>query len=118
MATQVTTCPASLASHDQFWPVLQRLRQVWGADFLAALQICYCARQFQDSVIGSRRQIHLIHSCTHQALTLVLQPAKLPYLPDAHIRVADDIGFAIRKPLVLNIPRGLDTPANGFTGFP
>jgi hypothetical protein len=66
-------------------------------DFFAPSQIRNRAAQFQDAVIGTRRQIKLRHRRPHQTLTLrlrstqrdafILQLAKLPYLPDAHIGV-------------------------------
>ncbi len=46
-------------------------------------------------MISTSRQIELTHRCPHQALTFILQLAKLPYLPDAHIGVAEDWMFGI-----------------------
>jgi hypothetical protein len=37
------------------------------------------------------RQIELTHRCVHQTLTLVLQLAKLPYLPDTDIGSLNNI---------------------------
>ncbi len=69
-------------------------------------------------MIAARRQIELRHGRPHQALTLVLQPAKLPYLPDAHIGVANDIGCSMTgEALVLNIACGLDSCLNRFGHF-
>jgi hypothetical protein len=42
-------------------------------------------------MISPRRQVHLTHRRPHQTLTFVLQLAKLPYLPNAHIRVAYNV---------------------------
>ena len=64
-----------------------------------------------------------------QTLTFILQPANLPYLPHAHIGIADD---GLQRPLtlrrsretsdsealILYIPLGLHTRSNRFGGFP
>jgi hypothetical protein len=73
-----------------------------GLDLLKSLQICNRARQFHASpaMITPRRQIQLTHRRPHQALTLLLQPAELPDLPDAHIRIADDV----RRSAVIRYP--------------
>ncbi len=69
-------------------------------------------------MIGARRQIELRHRRPHQPLTLVLQPAKLPNLPDAHVRVANDVSTVIMKSPGLDIPRGLYTSVNSRRGLP
>ncbi len=82
-----------------------------GLDVLTTRQVCDRARQLHAAraVISARREIELRHRRPHQSLTLVLQPAKPPYLPDAHIRVGDDIGrLGIGKSVALNVARGLD----------
>ena len=60
-------------------------------------QISNRASQFHASraVICTRRQIELTHRHPRQTLTLILQLAKLPYLSDAHIGVADDVGVVV-----------------------
>jgi len=68
-------------------------------------------------MIRPRRQIHLTHRRPHQALTFILQLAKLTYLPHAHIGVADNIGLRIGKTILLSIPCGLHARADGFAGF-
>ena len=70
---------------------LQCLRQMCGLDFFVPCQIRDGACQFQDVVIDFCRQIHLPHRRTHQTLTFVLQLAKLPYLPDAHTGIVDNL---------------------------
>jgi len=60
-------------------------------DLFTPRQIRDDARQFQEAMIGARRQIELTHRCPHQALSLILQPAKLTDLPDTHIRVANNV---------------------------
>jgi hypothetical protein len=73
--------------------ILQCLRQIRGLDLFTPCQIRDYPRQIEDSVISSRQQIELTHCCPHQTLTLrqtqysafILQFAKLPDLPDAHI---------------------------------
>jgi len=70
---------------------VQRLRQMRGLDLLTSCQISYRPCQFQDAMISPGRQIHLTHRRSHQTLTLILQLAKLPYLPDMHIRVTNNI---------------------------
>jgi len=75
-------------------------------------------RQLQDAMIGARRQIELTHRREHQTLTFILQFAELPYLPDTHIGVADDVGLRIGKALLLNIACRLHTIANRFAGLP
>ena len=47
-----------------------------------------------------------------------LQSAKLPYLPDAHVRVADNVRLRTGKALLLNIARRLHTLANRLAGLP
>jgi len=83
-------------------------------------------RQFQDAMIGTCRQVELTDRHPHQTLTFVLQLAKLPYLPGAHIGVTDDVGGAvIREMLLLNIraactrPRiaALDSPTRSPLNF-
>jgi len=62
-------------------------------------------------MIGSRRQIELTHCRPHQALTFGLERTKLPYLPDAHVCVAKNIGIGrlgIGKSVMLNVPCGLN----------
>ena len=81
----------TLLPHHHLRSIPQRLRQMRGLDFLTARQICNRARQFQDAMIRSCRQIHLTHRRPHQTLTFVLQLAKLPYLPDTHVGIADDV---------------------------
>ena len=70
-------------------------------------------------MIGTRRQIELTHCRPHQALTFRLEAAKLPDLPDAHIRVADNIGtlgIGIRESGVY-FSGDLHSFTNRFTGF-
>lgn len=71
-------------------------------------------------MIGARRQVELAHRCPHQTLTFGLEIAKLPYLPDTHVGVAEDIGIGrlgIGKSVMLNISCGLDAFANRLAGF-
>jgi hypothetical protein len=42
-------------------------------------------------MIGTRRQIELHHRRMHQALALLLQLAEVPHLPNAHIRIRDNV---------------------------
>jgi hypothetical protein len=55
-------------------------------DFVTLRQICNRPRQFQDVMIGTRRQIELRHRHPHQTLTFILPLAKLPYLPTIHAK--------------------------------
>jgi hypothetical protein len=98
----------------QLWTVLQCFSQMRGLDLLAPRQVCDRPREFQDTVIGTRRQIKLRHCGVHQTLAFILQLAKLPYLPDAHIGVTDDIGTVIRESFLLDITSGLHTCADRF----
>ncbi len=41
--------------HPHPWPVLHRLRNMIGHDHVAARQVCDCAGQLQDTVIGADR---------------------------------------------------------------
>ena len=71
-------------------------------------------------MVGARRQVELSHRRPHQTLTLILQLTKLPYLPDAHVGVGDDIralGVESFESGLLNISGGLYTLANRFTCF-
>jgi hypothetical protein len=54
-------------------------------------QISNCTSQFQNAMIGTRRQVELAHCRPHQTLTFILQLAKLPDLGNPHVRVADDV---------------------------
>ena len=75
-----------------------------GLDVLTPRQVGNRAREFQASraMIGSCRQIQLCHRRPHQALTLrqaqcgalLLQPAKLSYLPDVHICAERTVEFS------------------------
>ena len=77
----------------------QRLRQVHRLDNLTTRQIGNRARQLENSMVRPRRQIMLGHRRPDQPLTLrqaqcgafVSNSAELAYLPDAHVRIADDI---------------------------
>jgi hypothetical protein len=64
---------------------------MWGLDIFTPCQVRDHTRKFQDAMIGSRRQIELSHRRAYQMLTIVLQLAKLPYLSDAHIGIANDV---------------------------
>ena len=70
-------------------------------------------------MICTRRQIELTHRYPHQTLTFVLQLAKLPNLPDAHIRIAEDRmpGLDVQESGSLNIACCLDGFANGLGRF-
>ena len=85
-----------------------------GLNLFASREIGDCPRQLQDAVLGSRREVHLAHRRPHQALTFILQLAKLTYLPHSHIGVTDNIGLRIGKPLLLNVSCGLHARADGF----
>lgn len=50
-----------LPRHQNPGAILQRLRQMRRLDVLTPRQVCNGARQFQDTVIGARREIHLRH---------------------------------------------------------
>jgi len=87
-------------------------------DLLTPRQIRNRARQLQDAMIGSRRQIELRHRRPHQTLTLLLQPAKLPDLPHAHIRITDNVRrTVIREARELSLTRGLHACANRLRRF-
>ena len=51
-------------------------------------------------------------------LTIILQPVKLPKLPDAHIHVADVIGRRTDEALLLNIACGLNSGSIRYRRFP
>ncbi|WP_345107928.1 hypothetical protein [Candidatus Villigracilis vicinus] len=69
-----------------------------------------------NAVIGSCRQVELTHCRPHQALTFGLELTKLPYLPDAHVCVANNVG-GIGEALILNVSCDLHALADGFAGF-
>ena len=50
-------------------PVLQRLRQMTRLDGLTPRQVRDRARQFQDAVIGTRRELQLVHGSLDECLT-------------------------------------------------
>jgi hypothetical protein len=54
----------------------------------------------------------------HQALTFILQLAKLPNLPDAHIGVANNLRAVTCKSLLLNVSRSLYARTNLFERLP
>jgi hypothetical protein len=58
-----------------------------GLDLFTPRQLRNRARQFQYAMIGTRGQIELTHRCSHQTLTLALQPAKLASLLDTHVGI-------------------------------
>jgi hypothetical protein len=76
---------------------------MYGLDFFTPCQICNRPRQFQDTMIGTRRQIELRHRHPYQTLIIrqaqydafILQFARLLYLPEAHIRIADYVRRAV-----------------------
>jgi hypothetical protein len=77
-------------------------------------------------MIGARRQIELGHRRPHQTLTLLpstllrtsLQPAKLPYLPQTHIRITDNVSrTVIREARERSLARGLRACANRLRRF-
>ena len=57
-------------------------------------------------MIGTRRQIELAHRRPLQTLTIILQLARLPYLPRAQIRVTDDILLRYVKKGIGSLPYG------------
>jgi len=60
----------------------------------------------------------MTHGRAHQTLTFILQFAKLPYFPDAHVGVANDIrGSVGRESNSLKFARRLHTLTNHFTRF-
>jgi hypothetical protein len=74
-------------------------------------------------MISPPRQIELRYRRSHQTLTLILQLAEFPYLPDTHISITNDVAgtvirdsrIGIRETGLLNIARGLHADANGLT---
>jgi len=58
-------------------------------------------------MVGSCRQVELTHRGSHQTLTFILQLAKLPYLPYAHVRIAKDrmLGIKFREAFALFVAR-------------
>ena len=84
-----------ILSQHQFRSILQRLCKMHGLDLLTPCQISNGSGQFENAMIGARRQIELGHRRPHQTLTLLpstllrtsLQPAKLPDLPHTHIHI-------------------------------
>jgi hypothetical protein len=66
-------------------------------------------------MISACRQIELSHRRPHQALTFILQLAKLPYLPDAHISIRNNVRcFVPREAGKLNVARRLDSCTDSF----
>ena len=88
---------------------------MYGLNILAPCQIRNRTREFKNAMISTRRQIELCHCRAHQTLPLILQLVKLPFLPDTHVGIADDVaGFPICKAFILNITRSLYASANGL----
>ncbi len=71
-------------------PVLQRLCQVSGLDAITAGQVGDGAGQLEDAVIGTRRELQLVHGRAHQGAAGIIQLGKLSHLGWAHIRIAGD----------------------------
>jgi len=86
---------------------MQHLRQMRGLDVYTPRQISNRAREFQDAMIGTCRQIELTHLHPHQTLAFILQLIKLANFRHAQIGVAYDtgaLGIGIRKAGSLNVP--------------
>jgi hypothetical protein len=78
-ADAISAYLARPSSQHQLRPVLQRLCQMHGLDFLGPCQICNrtCQLDTLRAMIRPRRQIELRHRHAHQALTLFSQLADL-----------------------------------------
>ncbi len=74
-----------------------------GLDVVAPCQIRDGAREFEDAMVRPRRQIHLTHRRSHQALTFILQFAKLTNFFDTHVGIADNVRPVIRETFLLNV---------------
>ena len=107
------------SSHHQFWAILLS----WISLIPANLQWC---TPVEDSMTGRHWKIHFTHRRLHQTLTFrqaqysafVLQLAKLPYLSDMHISVADNVGLRTSKALLLNVACHPDALANRLALLP
>jgi hypothetical protein len=90
-------------------------------DMFASCQVNNCPRLLHASraMIGSCRQIELTHRRTHQTLNFILQLAKLPDLPDAHVGITKDWmpRIDIRESRALKVACGSHPFANRFAGF-
>ena len=96
-------------------PVLERFRQMQGADLLTPRQIRDRARQLQHPVIASRREVHLSHGSADQPFSGFIQFAKLPDLPHPHISIRKNIRrFDLRESLSLSASRSFNTRTDRF----
>ena len=97
-------------------PILQRLCQMRRLNCFAPRQVCYRAREFQDAVIGARRELQLAHGRFDQTLPGFVQFTKLAHLGHAHIGIADQ--RCARKAFALVLARAFHPFANIRRGFP
>ena len=77
--------------------VLEGLRKVGDADVVRARKVGDGARDLQDAMEASGRQVHLLHRRLEKALRRVVEPAVVPDLDGAHVGVAHRVG-ALKTP--------------------
>jgi hypothetical protein len=96
--------------------VLNRLRNMRRLDVLAAGQVCNRPCQLQHPKIGSRAEVHLLHSGFEQALARRVYLAESSYLGWLHIGVAGQRG--VLKARSLPLSRGFHSSAYRLGGSP
>ena len=59
--------------------------------FITTSQVCNRARQYQDAVIGTRREVQLVHGGAHQLPAGIVQLAMLAQAGGLHVGVTGDL---------------------------
>src|SRR6266404_6888337 len=68
--------------------ILDRLGDVLGMDWNAAVQVCHGARHFEDAIMGPRAESLLSHRPLQQTLAIWGESTISANLPRRHLRVA------------------------------
>jgi hypothetical protein len=110
-----TMCGTFALNHCPLRSILRRLGQVRRLDSFTSRQICDRACQFQDAVIGARREIQLAHRRADQVVTGFIEFAEFAHFSHTHIGVADYV--CPREMLPLTLAGGLHPRADGYAGF-
>lgn len=83
-----------------------------GLNVVALSQVSDGAGQFQDAVVGTSREVELLHGRLQQLFGGRLDLTKLAYFGWSHVGIAGD--FRAFEPLQLAFSSGLHTLTNGF----
>ncbi len=103
--------PCEALRHSYPRSVLDGFRHVIGCNALASRQVGNRARQLQDAMIGTGRQMQLLHGRFQQLLRGGLHCTEGTNFGGSHLGVARQPCSG--EPLHLSFPRSLDASANG-----